>query len=74
MKRTACMYNDDPNQIHVWKNPLSGLNEEENKHWLAILTSLKGQAKKTLHSGKVHINIDHYRAIRNKFDMLCSAR
>lgn len=35
---------------------------------LASLTSFKGQAKNSLHGGKVHIAISHYGAILYMFD------
>ena len=72
IKQTACKYNIDPNQIHRWKNSLSGLNEEDGQHQLALLTSFKDQAKKTLHCGKLCIDNTHYRAIRHLFDTLHS--
>ena len=39
---------------------------------MALLTSIKGQAKKTLHSGKVSIDIAHYESVRHMFDALHS--
>ena len=53
IKRTDRKYNVDPNQICRWKNALTGLDEDDGQHQLALLTLFKGQAKKTLHSGKV---------------------
>ena len=73
IKSTAHMYNVDPNQICRWKDSLSGLDEEIGQHQLALLTSFKCQAKKTLHSGKVCIDTAHYGAIWLMFDNLCNA-
>ena len=73
IKRTARKYNVDPNQIRRWKNALTGLDEGDGQHQLALLNSFKGRAKKTLHSGKVRIDIAHYGAIRHMFDTLRGA-
>ena len=73
IKRTARKYNVDPNHIHRWKNALTGLDEGDGQHQLALLTSFKSQAKKSLHSGKVRIDIAHYGAIRHMFDTLRGA-
>ena len=67
------MYNVDPNQICRWKVSLTGLNEEEGMHQLALLTSFKGRVKKTLHSRKVCIDTTHYGAIWLMFDTLHNA-
>ena len=71
--RTAQKYNVGPNQMCRWKNVLTGLDEEDGQHQLTLLTLFKGHAKKTLHSGKVCIDIAHYGAIRHMLDTLCSA-
>ena len=42
IKRTAHKYNVDPNQIRRWKNALTRLDEEDDQHQLAILTTIKG--------------------------------
>ena len=73
IKRTARKYNVDPNQIRRWKNALTGLDEGDGQHQLALLNSFKGRAKKNLHSGKVRIDIAHYGAIRHMFVTLRSA-
>ena len=70
MKSTAFKYNVDPNQNHRWKASLTGLDEEKGQHQLALLTSFKGQAKKTFHSEKVCIDTAHYGAIQPMFNTL----
>ena len=70
MKSTAFKYNVDPNQNHRWKASLTGLDEKKGQHQLALLTSFKGQAKKTFHSGKVCIDTAHYGAIQPMFNTL----
>jgi hypothetical protein len=60
IRSTAHKYNVDPNQICRWKASLTGLDEEEGQQQLALITAFKGQAKMTLHSGKIHIDTAHY--------------
>jgi hypothetical protein len=73
IKSTARKYNVDPNLICRWRASLTGLDEEEGQHQLALLISFKGLANKTLHSGKVDIDTAHYGAIQLMFDTLCNA-
>jgi hypothetical protein len=73
IRSTACKYNVDPNQICRWKASLKDLDEEEGQHQLFSLNSFKGQVKKTLHSGKVHIDTAQYGAILLMFDTLHNA-
>ena len=73
IKSTARKYNVNPNQFRRWKASLTGLDEEEGQYQMVLLTSFKGRAKKTLHSGKVHIDTSHYGAIWLMFDTLCKA-
>ena len=73
IESTACKYYVDPNQICRWKASLTGLEDEEGQHQLVLLTSFKGQAKKTLCSGKVHIGTAQYGAIWLMFDTLHNA-
>ena len=49
---------------------VTGFDEEDGLYQLALLTSFKGQAKKTLYSGKVCSEIADYGAIRHKFNTL----
>ena len=73
IKRMACKYNVDPNQMCRWKTSLTGSDEEEGQHQLALLNSFKGGAKKAPHSGKVCIDTAHYGEIKLMFDTLCNA-
>ena len=73
IKSTARKYNVDPNKIHIWRASLTGLEEEVCQYQLALLTSFKGWAKKTLQSGKVHIDTAHYGAIKHMFNILHNA-
>ena len=73
MKRTICKYNVDLNQMYKWKKSLTWLDEVDGQHQLALLTSSKGKANKTIQSGKGCIDIAHYGAIRHMVDTLGGA-
>ena len=69
IRSTACKYNVDPVQIQQWKKNLAGMDGHVESSEVLYISS-KGQAKKTLHNGKSHVDAEHFGAICLMFDTL----
>ena len=69
IRSKACKYNVDLVQIQQWKKNLAGMDGDAESSEVLYISS-KGKAKKTLHKGKSHFNVEHYRAVFLMFDTL----
>jgi hypothetical protein len=69
IRSTACKYIVGPVQIQQWKKKLAGIEGDVESSEVLYISS-KGQAKKTLHNGKSHVDAEHYGAICLMFDTL----